>query len=158
MMTSLLRLSALAALLLTGCATSHAQTTAPTKAATEFAGAVADKAEYKVVYQLDSNDPKLISQTLHNMLNALEDPRLKGKLQMELVAFSGGTDVYLKTQPYEADLQALRQKGVLLAQCLNSMKKRNLSKEDLFPFVSYVPTGNGELIIRQAQGWAIVHP
>ena len=38
------------------------------------------------------------------------------------------------------------------------MKERNISKEELFPFIAYVPTGNGELIIRQAQGWSLVHP
>ena len=25
-------------------------------------------------------------------------------------------------------------------------------------YISIVPTGNGELIIRQAAGWALVHP
>ena len=48
-----------------------------------------NKAHYKVVYQLESDDPKLISKTLHNMRNALEAPRLRGKLEIELVAFSG---------------------------------------------------------------------
>ena len=42
-----------------------------------------------MLYQLESDDPKLISNTLHNMRNALKDPRLKGKLEIELVAFSG---------------------------------------------------------------------
>ncbi|MBT9395107.1 DsrE family protein [Hymenobacter sp. NST-14] len=123
-----------------------------------FAGATADKSHYHVVYQLDSDDPKLIKMTLRNMKNALEDPRLKGKLQMELVAYAGGTNVFRKDQPYEPELQALKAQGVILAQCLNTLRERNISKEDLFPFVSYVPTGNGELIIRQAQGWALVHP
>ena len=145
----------------------QAQTTPPKSApakptapapAPEFTGAVADKAAYKVVYQLDSDDPKLIKMTLRNMRNALEDPRLKGKLQMELVAFAGGVTVFRKDQPYEAELLTLKEKGVILAQCLNTIKERNISKEELFPFISYVPTGNGELIIRQAQGWALVHP
>ena len=48
-----------------------------------------NKVHYKVVYQLESDDPKLISKTLHNMRNALEAPRLRGKLEMEPVAFSG---------------------------------------------------------------------
>lgn len=139
-------------------AQAKAQTTSTPKPVAEFTGAVANKAEYKVIYQLDNQNPELIKMTLRNMLNALEDPRLKGKLKMELIAYGGGTDVYFKTQPYEPELQALRKQGVLLAQCLNTMKKRNLSKDALFDFVSYVPTGNGELIIRQAQGWAVVHP
>lgn len=131
----------------------HAQT-----APAEFTGAVAEKTSYSAVYQLDSDDPKLIKMALRNMKNALEDPRLKGKLHLELVVFGGGTVVFRKDQPYETELRALQQQGVLLAQCLNSIKALNLSKDQLFPFVSYVPTGNGELIIRQQQGWALVHP
>ena len=126
--------------------------------AASYAGAPATKGHYRAVYQLDSNDPKLITQTLHNMKNALEDPRLKGKLELELVVFSGGTVVFRKDQPYEADVLYLQQAGVVLAQCANSMKAYKLTKEDLLPYISIVPTGNGELIIRQTEGWVLVHP
>ena len=128
-----------------------------TKAAS-FQGAPATKGHYRAVYQLDSDDPKLINQTLHNMKNALDDPRLKGKLELELVVFSRGTTVFRKDQPYEADVLTLQQAGVVLAQCQNSMKAFKLTKDDMLPYISIVPTGNGELIIRQAEGWAIVHP
>jgi intracellular sulfur oxidation DsrE/DsrF family protein len=126
--------------------------------AASYAGAPASKGRYRAVYQLDSNDPKLIGQTLRNMKNALADPRLKGKLELELVAFSGGTVVFKKNQPYEADVLALQQAGVVLAQCQNSMHAYQLTAADMLPYISYVPTGNGELIIRQADGWALVHP
>lgn len=126
--------------------------------AAQFVGAPATKAHYRAVYQLDSSDPKLINQTLHNLLNALNDPRLKGKLELELVVFSGGTVVFKKDQPYEADVLALQQAGVILAQCANSMKAYKLTKDDMLPYISIVPTGNGELIIRQADGWVLVHP
>jgi intracellular sulfur oxidation DsrE/DsrF family protein len=130
---------------------------AAAKAAT-FQGAPATKSRYRAVYQLDSNEPKLINQTLHNMQNALADPRLKGKLELELVVFSGGTVVFKKDQPYEADVLALQQAGVVLAQCQNSMKAYKLTKDDMLPYISVVPTGNGELIIRQTEGWVLVHP
>lgn len=123
-----------------------------------FTGAIADQQAYQVIYQLDSDDPKTIKMTLRNISNALEDPRLKGKLQVELIAFAGGTTVYRKDQPYEKELRALKDKGVILAQCLNTIRERNIPKSDLFGLIAYVPSGNGELIIRQAQGWAIVHP
>ncbi|QJX47789.1 hypothetical protein HMJ29_12890 [Hymenobacter taeanensis] len=126
--------------------------------AASYAGAPATKGHYRAVYQLDSSDPKLINQTLHNMKNALEDPRLQGRLELELVVFSGGTVVFRKDQPYEADVLALQQAGVILAQCANSMKAYKLTKDDMLPYISIVPTGNGELIIRQAAGWALVHP
>jgi len=126
--------------------------------AASYAGAPATQKHYRAVYQLDSSDPKLINQTLHNMKNALEDPRLKGKLELELVVFSGGTVVFKKDQPYEADVLYLQQAGVILAQCANSMKAYKLTRDDMLPYISIVPTGNGELIIRQAEGWALVHP
>ena len=126
--------------------------------AASYAGAPATKGHYRAVYQLDSSDPKLISQTLHNMKNALEDPRLKGKLELELVVFSGGTVVFRKDQPYAPDVLALQQAGVILAQCQNSLKAYKLTKEDMLPYISIVPTGNGELIIRQADGWVLMHP
>jgi intracellular sulfur oxidation DsrE/DsrF family protein len=130
-----------------------AQTTAP-----EFKGAEATQGHYKAIYCLDESDPKKIKQTLRNMDNALEDARLKGKLEMELVAFADGVAVYDKSGPYEADLQKLLQKGVILAQCSNTVRERHIDKATLFPFISYVPSGNGEIIIRQADGWATIHP
>lgn len=126
--------------------------------AASFQGASAPKAHYRAVYQLDNEDPKLIARTLRHMRNALADPRLKGKLELELVVFAGGTVVFLKNQPYEADVLALQQAGVLLAQCQSSLDNQHLTKADLLPYISVVPTGNGELIIRQTEGWALVHP
>ena len=38
------------------------------------------------------------------------------------------------------------------------MNAYKLTKTDMLPYISIVPTGNGELIIRQAEGWALVHP
>ena len=154
----------LTAALATGFALAgYAQTTATMTDADAFqkgtfAGATADQAHYQAIYQLDSDDPKLIQQTLRNLSNALDDPRLKGKVTIELVAFASGTAVFRKDQPYEAQLTALRQRGVILAQCLNTMRERKISKDELLPIIAYVPSGNGELIIRQAQGWALVHP
>ncbi|HEX8531799.1 MAG TPA: DsrE family protein [Cytophagales bacterium] len=123
-----------------------------------FHGAKADKPFYYAIYQLDSADPKLIAQTLSNMRNAMQDTRLKGKLRLELIAFSDGVAVYQKDHPYEKELLALRENGVILAQCNNTLQERKIAKETLFPFVAIVPSGNGELIIRQAQGWSLVHP
>ena len=125
--------------------------------AAQFHGAPARKAHYRAIYQLNSNDPKIIGRTLQALQAALSDPRLKGKLELELIVFSGGTTAMRKNQPYEADVLALQQAGVILAQCENSMKAQNLTLADMLPYISIVPTANGELIIRQTEGWALVH-
>ncbi|GLU51366.1 DsrE family protein [Dyadobacter frigoris] len=124
----------------------------------DFHGAAADKKSYKVVYQLNTDDEKVIKATMKNINNALEDPRLKGKLEVELVVHGGGVAVFKKDQPYETQLKELQGKGVILAECENTMRERKISRDELFDFISYVPSGNGEIIIRQQQGWAIVHP
>jgi intracellular sulfur oxidation DsrE/DsrF family protein len=129
-----------------------------TKEPAEFHGATANLKSYKALYILNSSDEKKIKGTLRNINNALEDPRLKGKLEVELVAFGDGVDVFKKTSHYDTLLTNLQKKGVLLAQCENTIRERKISKDDLWSFISYVPSGNGEIIIRQYQGWATVHP
>jgi intracellular sulfur oxidation DsrE/DsrF family protein len=139
---------------LTFVKTASAQQTDPAA----FTGATAKFKNYNALYILNSNDDKKISGILRNIANALEDPRLKGKLHVELIAFGDGVAVYMKSGTYEQALKDLQAKGVILAQCSNTIKERKIDKNDLFPFISYVPSGNGEIIIRQYQGWAVVHP
>ncbi|MNY31846.1 DsrE/DsrF-like family protein [compost metagenome] len=99
-----------------------------------------------------------MSAILRNMKNAMEDPRIKGKLEVELIVFGDGVALYNKNSPYMDKLKDLMSKGVLLAQCENTLKERNIDKSTLYDFISYVPSGNGEIIIRQQQGWAVIHP
>lgn len=116
------------------------------------------KTKYRAVYQLNSDDDKVIHNTLRNIKNALEDPRLQNKVTIELVAHGSGVTAYKKDHPYESLLQELQSKGVLLVECENTLRERKISKEELFPFIQYTPSGNGELIIKQAEGWSYVHP
>lgn len=124
----------------------------------EFTGAKATQKMYHAIYQLDENDPKVIGKTIRNINNALNDPRLKGKVQIELVAFADGTDAYLIGSKYEEDLKSLVEKGVIVAQCNNTLQERKISRDKIYNFIAVVPSGNGELIIRQAQGWSIIRP
>jgi intracellular sulfur oxidation DsrE/DsrF family protein len=123
-----------------------------------FTGATAKLKHYDALYIINSGDEKKITGALRNINNALEDPRLKGKLQIELVAFGDGVAVYMKSGIFEQKLKDLQAKGVILAECSNTVRERNIDKNDLFPFISYVPSGNGEIILRQYEGWATVHP
>lgn len=124
----------------------------------EYTGAKATQKKYHAIYQLDENDPKVIGKTIRNINNALNDPRLKGKVQIELVAFADGTDAYLIGSKYEEDLQSLVEKGVIVAQCNNTLQERKISRDKIYNFIAVVPSGNGELIIRQAQGWSVIRP
>lgn len=137
--------------------------TAPVLAQTNdpnaFHGAQPMKGHYRAVYQLNTADTSVISHALANIQNALNDPRLKGKLEVELVVYGGANIVYRKDKPYfEKQVTSLQKQGVIMAMCENTMRMRKISRDELFPIVSYVPTANGELIIREQEGWAIIRP
>ena len=123
-----------------------------------FTGAKASLKNYKALYVINNGDEKKIAGTLRNLKNALDDPRLKGKINAELIAFGDGVAVYQKNGSFEKTLLELQSRGVILAQCENTVRERKIEKNTLFDFISYVPSGNGEIIIRQYQGWAVVHP
>lgn len=140
-------------LMVAGVTTSFAQTKPH-----DFTGAKATLKSYKALYILNSGDEKKMTGTLRNMKNALDDPRLKGKLELELIVFGDGVAVYDKNGIFEKILKELQARGVLLAQCENTLRERHIDKSTLFDFISFVPSGNGEIIIREQQGWAVVHP
>ncbi|CAN5192496.1 hypothetical protein BH20BAC1_BH20BAC1_26150 [soil metagenome] len=123
-----------------------------------FTGAEAKARHYRAIFQLDTDDPKTIEKTFRNLNNALKDPRLSGKLKLELIAFSGGTDAYLKGSKYETDLKDLAEKGVIIAQRNNTLLERKISREEIYDFIGIVPSGTGEIIIREAQGWSVIKP
>ncbi len=134
--------------------------TAPASAQTQnhvFTGAEATLSNYKALYVLNNGDEKKISGILRNIKNAMADPRLKGKLEIELVAFGDGVKLFEKSGPFEERLTDLLTKGVILAQCENTLIQRKIEKSSLFSFISYVPSANGEIIIRHSQGWAILN-
>lgn len=124
----------------------------------QYRGADAKQDEYRAIFQLDTNNPEIIKKTFRNIRNVLKDERLIGKLKIELVTFSGGTDVMLINSPYREDVKDLIAKDVQVAQCENSLQERNLTKEDILNFIPLVPSGNGELIIRASEGWVIIKP
>ncbi len=135
-----------------------AQTAAAQNQQKTFIGAEATLDHYKALYILNSSDEKKITGTLKSIKNSLNDSRLKGKLEIELIAYGDGVSVYAKDGSFEKTLKELQEKGVILAQCENTIRERKIDKGSLFPFISYVPSAAGEIIIRQHQGWAIVHP
>jgi intracellular sulfur oxidation DsrE/DsrF family protein len=123
-----------------------------------FRPATAKSVHYNALYILNESEPKKIQGILRNIGNALNDPRLKGKLHIELIAFADGVEMYKKTNPYLGLLLPLKKKGVDFVQCMRTMEERKVKKEALYDFVEYVPSGNGEIILRQYEGWAVVHP
>lgn len=55
-----------------------------------------------------------------------------------------------------SELRELSQIGVGFAVCSNSMRSRNVSQEELFPFAVVVDAALAEIIRKQEEGWAFI--
>ncbi len=128
------------------------------KTTLHYEPAKAVEKQYKALYVIDEAQDEKIKMTIRNINNALDDPRLKGKLKVELLAFGAGVEMYKKTNPYEKLLSGLVDKGVVMVQCENTLRERKINKSELFDFVNYTPSGNGEIILREYEHWAVVKP
>lgn len=118
----------------------------------------ATRKTYNALYIINNSAEKKMKGVIRNINNALNDPRLKGNLHIELVAFGDGVEIFKKSNHLDTLLLALKARGVVLAQCENTIRERKISKSELWPFISFVPSGNGEIIVRHYQGWATIHP
>jgi intracellular sulfur oxidation DsrE/DsrF family protein len=130
--------------------------TASAQTDSTFTGAQPKLAHYDALYAINSSDDTKIKSVFRHIANAMDDERLKGKLHVELVFYGDGVAAYMKSGPYEKDLKGLQAKGVTLAVCNNTVKQRKIDRNDLFPFIWYVPSANGEIILRHYDGWAVI--
>ena len=123
------------------------------------AGAQPTKSSYGVIFHIDQGGQHAIKKTLNNIENILKDPRFEGrKLHVELLANSKGFAVYVKGNGFEKRLRQLQADGVELAQCANTLRELHIDRHNLYGFITVVPSGMGEIVLREAQGWAYIHP
>lgn len=80
------------------------------------------------------------------------------KAQVEVVFHGNG--IFMVTSEkttYMKELMDFAQnKDVKMVVCGNTMKQKKITKEQLLPFVSVVPMGIGEIIIKQEEGWSYI--
>lgn len=125
---------------------------------TTFEPATATRDFYQALYVLNDGSDKKIRAIVQNILNVLKDPRLADKLFVALLAFGDGIELFRHANPYAPLLQQLTDKGVVLVQCANTLTSRGIDTAELHPSVQLVPSANGEIILRQYEGWAVVKP
>ena len=75
-----------------------------------------------------------------------------------LLAFGDGIELFRLAKPYGPLLERLAGQGVAFVLCANTLSSREIGPAELHPSVQLVPSANGEIILRQYEGWAVVHP
>lgn len=109
-----------------------------------------------VVIHLDEGDPAKHETVLRSISNLTAE--LGDRTPVELVAHGPGLAVALTRSPHAGQLRELLGSGVAVAACGNTMRRENLTEDDLVPGVQVVPAGIAHIVRRQREGWAYVRP
>ncbi len=114
-------------------------------------GVIDDKV-HKIVMQFtmgDSLEQFAIVGQVRNILTAWP------KAKIEVVCHSSGLDLLITAKSKVAKgVAELSEQGVVFAACNNTMRKRNIKKEDMLGASVVVPSAMIELVSKQEEGWA----
>lgn len=108
---------------------------------------------YRAVFELTSDNPKQWTAVLNNVENLRK--ALPGT-SVEVVAHGPGLQLLMREHNAEvaARMEDLAKQGVVFAACQNTMKRMNVSLDQLSPFAQTVDSGVAEIVRKQQAGWA----
>ncbi len=111
--------------------------------------------EHRIVMQLTSGDTTAyngLMKQLRNLTTGWGD-----SVQIEVVCHGPGMNLLLTAQTQHADkIYAFQKKGIRFVACENTLRERNIRKEEVLPGMDYVPMGIAEIVMKQEQGWSYI--
>jgi hypothetical protein len=110
---------------------------------------------YRAVIHLAEIDRANLA--LNNVANLLSDLG-EDETEVEVVANSEGTRALLGAGPFAERIGELAGRGTKFVVCARSLAALGMKEEEFVDEVEVVPTGTGELVKRQIEGWAYVRP
>lgn len=108
----------------------------------------------KIVFSIDSAEPKAINHVLSTVNNVIKFYRPENT-EVVVVAYSQGIKALLKKDNKEirTRIEALMTYDVEFIVCGNSMRTLEIEKKELLDDVAYVTAGIVEIIERQLDGF-----
>lgn len=115
---------------------------------------VVDLKKHKIVMQFSDSDS--VSQA--SVVGQVKNIRTAWpNAQVEVVCHGPGLDLLIAAKSKAASQVAeWSGKGVVFAACNNTMKRRNVKKEDLLGSAQVVPSALIEITLKQEKDWAYV--
>lgn len=112
--------------------------------------------KYQVIFHIDEIEKsKLVLGNINNLIKDLGEENL----EVELLANSEAVKLMLMdSNGFSEQLKNLKLKNVNFTACANSLHQMSLDKSLLFDFCVVVPSGVGELVIKQTNGYAYIKP
>jgi len=111
----------------------------------------------RIVLQVSDEGEKKWNAVLGNVRN-IQTEVGKDKIAIEVVAYGAGLDMLTADSLVANRVEEAMAEGVRFVACGNTMKRRQLGKDDLVAGVEVAQAGIVRLMQRQQQGWAYVRP
>ncbi len=111
--------------------------------------------KYRAVFHLTEIErANLALNNVNNLLAELGEDQVDA----ELVTNSEGVKALLKTGPFCDRVDELAAKGVRFVICSKSLRALKMKEEEFITIAEVVPSGTGELVKKESEGWAYVRP
>ena len=112
------------------------------------------RAMHRIVMEVNVDGEETWQAILNNVEN-MQKALGRDRTQIEVVAHGKGLSLLLATDlPLKDRVTQLSQTGVIFAACENTMRRKNVKREDLLPFATTVPSGVTEVVLKQEAGWS----
>lgn len=112
--------------------------------------------KHRVVFEVNVGGAEPWQGILNNVEN-LQKAFGREATEIEVVAHGKGLGLILKTnEAMQERIQLISDAAVHFAACENTMRRMNLRREDLMPFVTTVDSGVAEVVRKQEDGWSYI--
>lgn len=112
----------------------------------------------RLVLQVSDADPAKWNLALNNASNVQAEFGGPAAVDVEIVVYGPGIGMLKAGSPAGDRVASALKSGVRVVACENTMHGQKLTPADMLPAIGYVPSGVGELVKKQQQGWAYVRP
>ncbi len=118
--------------------------------------AQSEKAQtHRVVLEVTMEGSEQWTAVLNNVENLKKS--LGDKTEIEVVAHSKGLGLLVaKDNSFVERMKKISETGVVFAACENTMKKKNVTKDQLVPFATTTDSGVAEVVRKEEAGWSYI--
>lgn len=118
--------------------------------------AQSEKAQtHRVVFEVTMEGTEQWTAVLNNVENLKKS--LGDKTEIEVVAHSKGLGMLVaKDNSLVERMKKISETGVVFAACENTMKKKNVTKDQLVPFATTTDSGVAEVVRKEEAGWSYI--
>jgi intracellular sulfur oxidation DsrE/DsrF family protein len=112
-----------------------------------------DDKEYKVVFQLSTNDEQVCKSMIKQVGNIRKEiPAIK----VEIVTHGLGVELLYSDSRLSNVLQEMADRRIVLLACSNSLNERGKLSSGLISVARIIPSALAHLIVRQSDGWSYI--